>query len=253
MGAPPASFRIGTKWKEERGIVRVFRNEKLIKSRGRIGRVFGFSGLGLLFIGLLMSFRPEYFLLSYLMLIIAIILASIGTYNAGKWLADPRADQALETALRGFDNKHLLYNYLLPAEHVLLSPYGMHVFTVKRLDGKITYDGKRWQQNFSLLRLLQGLSRERLGNPIRDLRGEMDRVAQWLEREMAELNVPIEGIIVFTNPKAELDVTDSPVPVVPIKKLKGYLRKTFKAGRRLPEDTRRELERILGQEIGQGA
>jgi hypothetical protein len=240
-------------WKEERRIVRVFRNEKLIKRRAKVGRVLGFSGLGLLFIGLLMSFRPEYFLQSYLVLILAIILASIGTYNAGKWLADPRADQALEAALRGFDNKHLLYNYLLPAEHVLLSPYGIYVFTVTRMDGKITYDGKRWRQKFSLLRLLQGLSQERLGNPIQQLREDVDQVVRWLNRRMGDDDVPVEGIVVFTNPKAELDVADSPVPVVPVKKLKSYLRRTFKAGRRFPEETRRKLEQILGEETGQGA
>ena len=232
--------------------MRVFRNDKLIESRARIGRISGFAGLGLLFAGLFISFRPEYFLYAYLVLILGIILASIGTYNASKWLASPRADEALEIALKGLDNKHLLYNYLLPAEHVLLSPYGVYVFIVKRLDGRITCEGERWRQKFSFLRLLQGMSRERLGNPTQDLRWAMDRVRQLLEPEVGDEEVPIAGMIVFSNDKAELDVTGSPVPVLPAKKLKRHLRSAFKAGRRLPEDTRRELERILDEKTGQG-
>lgn len=223
-------------------------NEKLAQRRARIGQVFGLAGLAILMIGLVLSFNQEQYLLwSYVALIVGIFVSSIGIYNADKWLRPPRSDEALAQALKGFDKKYRLYNWLLPADHVLLSPYGLTVFTVKRQEGRVQYDGERWRHRQGFFQILGGLARERLGDPLRDLQADIERIKALVTQVMPDEEIPVEGVIVFVSPKVELDIKGNQVPVVPVKKLKSYLRRLHK-GPKIPEPVRRELEQILDHE-----
>lgn len=232
----------------------VVKNDKLIESRARIGRIAGLAGMGILFVGLFLSFqatpeRPQFFYGSYMALILGIIISSIGIYNADKWLKEPRADQSLATVLKGLDNKYRLYDYLLPAEHVLLGPTGLTVFKVKRHEGKIECRGDRWRHRQGFFRAFTNFSRERLGNPTRELQYEMQRLQQLLEQKLPDMQVPVDGLVVFTSPAAELDIENCSVPVVPLKQLKGSLRKASKDNR-ISELVRREVERVLDETAG---
>jgi hypothetical protein len=226
--------------------LRIATNEKLIRNRSRIGQVFGMVGLGILVMGLVLSFRPEYFIASYAALIAGILVSSIGIYNADKWIKPPRADQALETALKGLDNKHRLYNWVLPVDHVLLSPTGLTVFTIKRQEGRIEYDGQRWRHRQGLLQLISSFSRERLGNPTKELEWDVNRLHEVVDRVMPDTDVPIDGYIVFTSPKADLELADGAVPAIPVKKLKGQFKSQARRGK-LAEETRRQLEAALDE------
>jgi hypothetical protein len=53
--------------------------------------------------------------------------------------------------------------------------------------------------------------------------------------------------VVFSDPNVELDVTDTPVPVIPVKKLKDWLRGEGKGGK-LTADARKALLNLLGRE-----
>jgi len=232
--------------------VRVFTNEKLIKRQARIGRIASVSGLVILLIGMVTSFRPQWILVSFVALVSGLFVSTIGITIANRWIKEPRADQALAREMKGLDDRHRLYNYLLPAEHVLLSPYGLFVLTVKRQEGEIRCQGERWHHAFSWRRFLGGLGRERLGNPTREHRRNVEAMRQWLARLLPEVEVPIEGAIVFTNPEVKLTIVDSPVPVLFVKKLKSFLRGASKRHKKIPEALRKELERVLGAEAARG-
>lgn len=232
----------------------IVKNDKLIESRARIGRIAGLAGMGVLVLGLILSFqatpdRTEFFYGSYVALIVGIIISSIGIYNADKWLKEPRADQSLATTLKGLDNKNRLYSYLLPAEHVLLSPLGLTVFKVKRHEGQIECQGDRWRHRQSFWRAFSGFSRERLGNPSRELQYEMEKLSQLIGQKLPDTPIPLDGLVVFSSPKAELNIQDCPVPVVALKQLKGSMRKAGKDSR-MSESVRRELERVLDEVAG---
>jgi hypothetical protein len=171
------------------------------------------------------------------------LLASVGTYNMNRWVKEPRADQSLDKALKGFDNRHFLYHYTLPAAHVLLAPSGLFVFTVKDHHGEIRCEGEKWRQKFNWGRLLLFFGQEGLGNPTREVRGEVERLRRFLNSRLPEADMPIEGLIVFTNPGARLELIEPAVPVVSSKKLKTFLRQLKK--KRIPAEQRKELAEIF--------
>ena len=224
--------------------MKVIVNEKLVKRQATIGKWASLLGMGALLGGLVVSYRwPNQLTIDFGCLIVGFVLASVGTYNMNRWVKEPRADQALTKALKGFDNKHFLYHYTLPAGHVLLAPSGLFVFTVKDHHGEIRCEGEKWHQKFNWGRLLLFLGQEGLGNPTREVRGEIGRLRRFLDSRLPEADVPIEGLIIFTNPRARLELIDPAMPVVSSNKLKTFLRQRKK--KRIPAEQRKELAEIF--------
>jgi hypothetical protein len=224
--------------------MKVIINEKLVKRQATIGKGASLIGMGALLAGLVVSYRwPNLLTVSFGCLIVGFLLASIGTYNMNRWVKEPRADLALDKALKGFDNKHRVYHYTLPATHVLLAPSGLFVFTVKDHHGEIRCEGEKWHQKFNWGRLLLLFGQEGLGNPTREVRGEIGRLRHFLDSRLPEADVPIEGLIVFTNPRARLELTDPAVPVMTSKKLKTHLRQLKR--KRITTEQHKELAEIF--------
>jgi hypothetical protein len=226
--------------------MKVIVNEKLVKRQAAIGKWASLLGMGALLAGLVVSYRsPSLTTISFGCLVVGFMLASIGTYNMNRWVKEPRADQVLTKALKGFDNKYFLYHYILPAAHVLLAPSGLFVFTVKGHHGEIRCEGEKWHQKFNWGRLLLFFGQEGLGNPTREVRGEIGRLQRFLDERLSEVDVPLEGLIVFTNPRARLELIDPAVPVVSSNKLKTFLRQWKKKS--IPAEQRKELAEIFGE------
>ncbi len=224
-------------------MIRVSTNLKLIERQSKIARYATFAGLGVLLVSLISSFvNVSNIVFSYISLFIGLIFAYIGSTLANKWIRAPRADNALAKALKGFDNKHHLYNYLLPASHVLLAPTGLLIFFVKPLDGEITCRDDKWKRPWRWTRLFGGLAQEPLGNPSADLRRDIESMRGLLGEKFAQ--VPVEGYIVFSDPKVELDIHNASVPVVRTDDLKETLRKA-KRGSALQPQLLNELEKVL--------
>ncbi|MDH4209198.1 MAG: NERD domain-containing protein [Anaerolineae bacterium] len=224
--------------------MKVILNEKLVKRQSAIGKWASLIGMGALLAGLVVSYRWSHLITaSFGFLIVGFMLASVGTYNMNRWVRQPRADQVLARALKGFDNKHLLYHYTLPATHVLLAPSGLFVFTVKDHHGEIRCEGEKWHHKFNWGRLLLFFGQESLGNPTREVRGEIERLRRFLDSRLPDADIPIEGIIVFTNPRARLELIDPAVPVVSSNKLKTFLRQLKK--NRISAEQRKELAEIF--------
>ncbi len=234
--------------------MKVLTNHELIASRQRLGRYAAFSGLLVLMAGLFISFRwqnLQMVAVSYAALIVGMLLSSIGIYLADKWVQEPRADQALAQALKGFDDRYHLYNHVLPVEHVLVSPFGVTVFTIKRQADRVIYRNGKWQHQQNILKRLQSLSREKLGDPIRQIEEEVQKMKGFLQQHLGDVDIPVDGAVVFVNPKVELDLEGAPAEVLHVKKLKAYLRRKNKQERRLPEETYRQLVELLDQVAGQ--
>ena len=194
----------------------------------RLGKIATFVGLGFLLAGFIISLtlRDMMFLwVSLGCLVVGMLISSVGTMNMNRWVREPRADQALAQGLKGFDDRYVLYSYNLPVPHVLLSPAGLFVLTAMGQDGTIHYDGNKFRRDFSLGRVLRFMAEEGLGRPLAEADRQVEALRQYLaEREVAE-DVEIQSVVVFYNPRAELDVSDPPVPIVDPKGLKKAIRK----------------------------
>lgn len=236
--------------------MKVRTNKGLIANRQRIGRWSAFAGLLILVAGLIVSFRAQQtqsmVAVAYGTLIVGMLLSSIGIYLADKWIQKPRADQALESVTKGFDDRYYLYNYVLPADHVLASPYGLMVFTVKRQNDTVRYVDGDWKHEQGILKRLQSLSRERLGDPIAEMERDIEGMEELLEQHLPGADIPVDGTIVFTHPDVVLETDGAPADVLHVKKLKDYIRRADRRGGRINNELLRKLgdtlDRIAAQD-----
>jgi hypothetical protein len=229
-------------------------NEKFIQRRVQLARRTSLIGMGVLIAGLVASFNQQYYYLSLPALVIGFILANISAYNANRYLKEPRPDQALTRALRGFDNNFRLFNYCSSIAHVLLTPSRLYALTVKLQDGQIRKEGGRWRRDFKLRRILFFFNEEALGNPTRDARDEAARLQQALQKILGEAAPPVEPLIVFTHPNAQLQVAESApgengdVPALAGGDLKKFLRAQPK-GTPFTSEMRRQLAELLQGDV----
>lgn len=204
--------------------MRVIVNEPLIKKEATTARRIITIGLVLLFAAMLLSFNPRSLLAAYLTMLLGILLLNWGAIRGNKWLRNPRADQELGKVLKGLNQGLRLYHYVLPTDHVLLSPAGLFVLLVKPQEGQISCHGRKWHHHFNLGRFLRTLFEERLGNPTKQVQRETEKLQRFLAKHLPDSDVPIQPVIVFSHPKATLDIVEPVVPVMHIGTLKAYLR-----------------------------
>ena len=229
--------------------MRLTRNDKLISSRSKISRYTTFAGLATLFGSLVISFNNTSLIaLAYGLLALGFVLAYIGATFANKYIREPRADNALDKALKGFDNKNHLYSWILPVEQAMLTPTGIIVFRVKPQDGKVTCKNDKWSRPLGIGSLFGGMGQEPLANPATDLRNDIDAMKKWLadKIENAAL-VPVDGYAIFSDPKVNLTIEDSSVPALRADDLKDTLRKS-KRGAVLPPALYDSIQKAMDAE-----
>ncbi len=228
--------------------MRVVTNEKFIQRRARIGNIASWVGLGVLIIGMVASFRPQYIYIAFASLAIGFLAANIGTYQLRRFGRNPRPDQVLSRAFKGFDDRYVFYAWVLPSPYVLLGPAGLFVFVTRDQGGRVICEGSRWRQPFRISRIFTALGQEGLGNPTKELLAEIEHMQRWLADHLPEEEVPpIQGAVVFIHPKVQLELDDVAVPVVTANKLRSWLRNRAKK-RVLNEQQRQTLEKLFEAE-----
>ena len=204
-------------------------NTTRIAKGARLGKIATFTGLGFLVLGLIASLTLQaagLLWVSFVCLLLGILVSSVGTMNMNRWVREPRADQALAQALKGFDDRYRLYSHLLPAPHVLLSPTGLVVLTPMGQDGVIRYDGQKFRRDFSATRLLRFMADEGLGQPFAEADSQVRAMQKLLDEHGAGDGVEVQNVVVFYNPRAQLvEVSDPPRPMAVPKGLKKALRR----------------------------
>lgn len=213
--------------------MKIYTNEKLVKRNGRIGQIASIGSLVILGVGMFYSFKDsagEYISLTFGALIIGFLLFQFGNYYSARWGKYPRPDHLLSQALKGLDDKYSLYNYTSNLFHLLVGPSGCFLLLPYNQAGHISYDTKkgRWHQSGGSA-FLKFFGNEGLGRPDLEVKYGQTDLAHYLEKLGVDPAPAADNVIlVFTNPKAELDLENSPVLVVTGEKLKDFLRKRAK-------------------------
>jgi len=232
--------------------MQIITNEKKVARGERVGKIATLAGLGFLTAGLIISLTVRdmpMVWVSFACLLVGLVASSIGTMNMNRWIKQPRADVALAQGLKGFDDKYRLYNYWLPAPHVLLGPTGLYVLTALGQDGAINYDGTRFQRKFSAARLLRFMAEEGLGRPFQEGDSQVASLQEFIEKNGIAEDVDIQNVLVFYSPRANLQVADTPRPVVNTKGLKKALRR--QSGERLPASLYEKLQTLFDTAVQQ--
>jgi hypothetical protein len=228
----------------------IYINTPFLKQRAKIGKYSTWAGVAALLIGLFMASRSIW--ISYLSLLIGLVGATVGSHFSSTYVREPRPEQMFSHLLDGLDKRYAVYCYFMPSNHVVLSHYGLTVLLPKAQKGEITYSNGRWQHKAGMRKILQLIGEPGLGNPEKELASEMKWVRDWLTKAVPELEVPVQGVIVFIHPEAALNAAGSPTPAMLSVDLPEYMRQGMKGQPTISTANQKELRRVLDAIVASG-
>lgn len=231
--------------------MRIVANQGYIARGAFVGRYASLVGLSVLVAAFIFSWTRTSSLVTMQLglaaaLLLGVLLSFIGGHYADRFGPGHAHHLAVRNSLKGLDDRYVLFQYVLPAPHVLLGPDGLTVLVVRSQPGEVAFSEGRWhhRQRGKFLRLMAG--QEGLGLPEADLEREVARITRALQQVLPAQDVPVRGVVVFTHPDVQLDLRDPPVPILHARKLKAWLRGPG-AGRVLPAHLRQQLEERLAR------
>jgi hypothetical protein len=226
--------------------VKVITNTALAARWRRRATVLSLVGLGILAAGFVLNLRPGGVLYAYLALLFGSALSWLGIALADRWVRPPRAEVVLPEALGGAGPGFSLYNWVLPADHVLVAPWGIVLLAALKHDGSVVVEGERWRDTRPIwLRLLR-VARPAVRNPAPVLETEEAALRAALAEAGGDepADVSVQRLAVFLDPRVELTLKAPTLPVVRIDELRGWLRGEGKRPPLSPTE-RRKLEQAL--------
>jgi len=229
--------------------MKIVTNQKVIKRNKLIGQITTYLSLAILAVGLYLSFKQTYVTLSFIALLVGFLLSQIGIYYGSRWGKSPRPDESVGIALKGLDNKYILYNYHSPVPHLLVGPAGVWTLIPYAQRGTITYDEKRkrWNQKGGNI-YLKIFAQEGLARPDLEVQNLNQSMLKFLKKNCSGEEMPDLGtILIFTNEKADIQIENAPIPTLPSKKLKDFIRRQAKENPVAIEQIER-LENCLPEE-----
>jgi hypothetical protein len=187
-----------------------------LRRRATAAHAASLGGLAVILGAVVLSMvRPQWATLTTVLIVAGFAVSTVGIHFANRWVKKPRPEDTLALALKGLGDPHRIYHYLLPADHVLLTPSAVVVIESVNLEGRFVYRDGRWKQHMPLGRALRFFVEETFGNPIARAQAEADRLRELL---MARLPgdvpaVPVLPMVLFIHPNAEVIAESPPVPV----------------------------------------
>ena len=212
--------------------MKIVNNEKLIKRNSKIGQWTSIGALLILGGGMYISFsKPALFNYSLVALVTGFLLTQVGMYYGNRFGRSPRPFEQLNAGLKGLPGDFTIYHYMTPVPHLLVGPAGIWTIIPMRQKGKISYQKNRWKltgggfaQSYMSI-----FGQEGLGRPDLDVQNDIHAVTKFLGKKMGEVEFPeVQGILVFTHDDIEIEPNDAPIPSLPLKKLKDFMRQKIK-------------------------
>lgn len=219
-------------------------DRQALNRRARIAHSASLGGLLVLLGSVAVSlWKPDWTLLTSIMLFGGFAVSVLGIAYANRWVKKPRPEFILDQALKGLSDQHRLYHYTPLADHLLLTPNGVVVLQTVNLEGQFTYREGRWRQKMSLGRAMRYIVEEKLGDPIAQALGQAEAIASYLQQSLPEgSRVPVQALVVFTHPLAAVKTDDAPIPVVIPEKL---ARKVPHPGAKLSPEIYQHVRQVL--------
>ncbi len=230
--------------------MKVITNEKLINKYARLGKYLNVAAIAILFGGMAITWlRTDLFYLSLIALFIGFILSQVSVFFINRWGRRPRPDEIITSSLKGLANEYSLYHYSTSVSHLLVGPAGIWVIIPYYQRGTITYEKNKWKQRGGGMGLayLKIFAQEGLGRPDLDSQNEIEKVSSMLKKIQDLENPPIQSVLVFTDKRADIQVTDAPIPTLASGDLKEFIRRVAKENP-FPNDMLGKIRAALPQE-----
>ena len=208
---------------ESHRLMQGYIDQRKVARNATIGKIVWFGGLGVMAIGLLLSFRQPYDInLVFALFLVGMVGSQIGMPMYNRWGRSPRIDEVLDSGLRGLDSRFAIFHYALGADHALVSPAGVFALIPRLDDGQIEFSDGQWYQT----RGRRGLLRRGGTRAIRGLDRYIDTEPERLQRKLSRVTdsenpISIGAMVVFLHSEAKVNESGVPVPSMHIKRLKG--------------------------------
>lgn len=212
--------------------MKIIRNEKIIKRNNRIAGIGILGGLASVIASIIISLQFQNLIVwSYAILFIGFIFLQLGLYFMNRYGRKPRPDEALDAGLKGLDDRYTIYHYNSPVPHLLIGPVGIWILLPYFQNGTIVYEKNRWRLKGGgfFAGYMRIFGQENLGRPDLDSDAEADSMVKFFKKYLPDMEIPeINKVIVMTSDQIKIEVTESPIPIVQVKKLKELIRKNAK-------------------------
>lgn len=225
----------------------VLTHSDLANRRRRQALALSLAGTTVLVVGLVLNFQT-YYAAALVMLLTGGALSWAGVGLSDRWVSTPRADRALADGLRERTGRvHRLYNWVLPADHVLSGPWGLTVFAIYNQDGPVSVQGTKWRDGRPMWQRAFRFGRRPVRHPGALLALDSSALREALvAADPALAAVPIDGVAVFTNPAVDLRVDQADLPVLRASELGDWVR-GMKQRPRLAPALQEQLDTVLGE------
>lgn len=226
--------------------MQLYVNSGLIQRNNVLGRVLAFAGLGLsIAAAVIVIMNQNLLLLTLILMLVGGFMAQLGTAYFNRYGREPRVDQILATSLKGLDDRHALFHYLLGVDHVLFTPAGVFALIPRWEEGEVRYADGDWFNRKPRGRLALA-NRERA---LRGLERQTEREVKTLDRSLrrrldTDEDFNVRAIIVFVSEGTQVDAEGAPYQTVHRKKLKGFVRSLERGHAFEEEDVRRLAARV---------
>ncbi|MGB7876108.1 MAG: hypothetical protein WBL25_17125 [Anaerolineales bacterium] len=224
--------------------MKIIKNEKLIKRNAKIGQYTSLGALAVLGAGMYISFtRPELFVWAVGALLLGFTMTQVGMYFGNRWGRSPRPDERLDAGLKGLHKDFCIYHWTTPVAHLLVGPAGIWVLLPYHQRGQVAYRKNRWKMSGGgfLQNYMRLFGQEGIGRPDLEAESEIKSIQKMFSKEMDEDEIPeIKAALIFTTEGIEIDAENTPIPALPLKKLKDFIRNTAKEKPITPQ----ELEKV---------
>ncbi len=222
-----------------------------IKRSRKLGLVLTISGLVLMLGAVAASFLYQtYITIIFGASLIGLFVSQAGRQMFDRWGRSPRIDEILDAALKGLDARYAIFHYALGASHALFCPSGVFALCTSDIDGKIEFSKGKWLRTPAKPSRFRPPSPRPLAEPSRQATSEVTALQRDLAKHLKrEEVIPVEPIMVFLHPNADVEAESAPFAAVHVKKLKAHMRSLAKGNALSAEDVR-SLAQAVGLKPG---
>jgi hypothetical protein len=165
---------------------------------------------------------------SYVAMFVGLVLTQVSLYFGNRWGRRESVDQTLSNSLKGLDDRYTLFHYTAPVPHLLVGPSGIWVLAPMYQAGSITFAKNRYRQS-GVRFFSRFFGQEGIGRPDLEAESYLQDINRYIEKHLKDASLAEPGAaIIFTNPKAILQVEEAPYPTISADKFKDFIRRKAK-------------------------
>jgi hypothetical protein len=208
----------------------MWRNIQLVRTR-----VLLFASLLLLaFLLFILNIFP-YASLGLIMLPLAYVLGVYSYRSYLTWLGGLEGEEMVSNALKELDDSYILLNGLVvppnrgDTDNIIVGPNGFFVVESKNYGGRISCNGDEWKKVRVWGDKVYNLE---IGSPSNQVKRNAKVLKDFILAHQREIfagvapHVWIHGVLVFTNPDAEVELQNPTIAVVELDELCDHIRST---------------------------